>query len=141
MERDKLCFLKNQVAIQNQLNEKRKEHKMQIDEIAVRLENDTVKARKAAEARKPMATKEKADRIARCNRINKDRSVMQPTMMNAFSQINEFRKDIKGFKEMTIEASKKYIMDLEAAGKRDRVKWMQQQSTGDSFWALIISTL
>jgi len=106
---------------------------MQIDEIAVRLENETIKARKAAEARKPMASKEKEERLARCNRINKERVAMQPTMVNAFSQIDEFRKDIKGFKEMTIEASKKYIMDLEAAGKRDRVKWMQQQSTGDSF--------
>lgn len=79
---------------------------MQIDEIAYRLEDETIKARKAAEARKPMATKEKAERIARCKRIDRDRTVMQPTMINAFGRIDEFRKDIKGFKEMTIEASK-----------------------------------
>ena len=49
-------------------------------------------------------------------------------MFSAYGKIDDFRKDIRGFKTKTLEASKQYIIDLESAGKQDRMKWMQEQT-------------
>ena len=65
----------------------------------------------------------KAKRIAR---ILKDRQEIEPTMLKQFEKIDEFRKNLSEFKEATVELSKKAIIELEEAGKRDRIKWMQQ---------------
>jgi len=45
-------------------------------------------------------------------------------MLKQFEKIDEFRKNICEFKETTVELSKKAIIELEEAGKRDRIKWM-----------------
>ena len=38
---------------------------------------------------------------------------MEPTMRKQFGQIDEFRDNVRGFKQETIDLSKKFIVELE----------------------------
>ena len=49
-----------------------------------------------------------------------------PTMRHNYVQIDKFRNKLSNFKDETVELSKKFIFELEAAAKRDRIAWMQQ---------------
>ena len=53
------------------------------------------------------------ERLARRARILHDRNAMEPTMRKQFGQIDEFRDNVRGFKQETIDLSKKFIVELE----------------------------
>ena len=100
---------------------------MQLMEIASRMDREQAKAKMKRESRKPKNSLAEEEKSARLKRIMKERKGIEPTMRRAFDKIDEFRSDIKEFKNMTIEMSKQYIIDLENAAKKDRVAWMQEK--------------
>ena len=77
------------------------------------------------------SSNEVKERLARRARILHDRNAMEPTMRKQFGQIDEFRDNVRGFKQETIELSKKFIVELEEQQKNDRIKWLQKQRNID----------
>ena len=51
---------------------------------------------------------------------------MPQDMRKAYEDIAKFRGEIRDFKDSTYKLSKKFIMDLEDAAKKDRIAWMQR---------------
>ena len=45
-------------------------------------------------------------------------------MRRQFDKIDEFRDNVRGFKQDAIDLSKKFIVDLEEQSKKDRVEWL-----------------
>lgn len=97
---------------------------MRIADIEMRLENEKDVERsqkKTREMKHIVIAREKRD--ARLLKVKRE---VVPTMEGNWSQIDDFRKNVSDFKSDTVELSKKFIIELEEAAKRDRIAWMQQ---------------
>ena len=91
------------------------------------IEKDTGKMQTAASsARGADSADGVAEREARIKRIQDERLNVPPNMRRAYKEIQRFRGEIKDFKDSTYKLSKKFIMDLEDAAKKDRIAWMQR---------------
>lgn len=60
----------------------------------------------------------------RDSRLKKVKREVVPTMEGNWNQIDKFRKNVADFKSETVELSKKFIIELEEAAKKDRIAWM-----------------
>ena len=67
------------------------------------------------------------ERIQRLARINKDQLEIVNVVNNNIDKFGKFGHKIQDFREETINVSKKNIMELEMASKRDRIAWMHRQ--------------
>ena len=67
-----------------------------------------------------------AEKEARLKRIQEERVAVPRDMRKAYEDIVRFRGEIREFKDSTYKLSKKFIMDLEDAAKKDRIAWMQR---------------
>ena len=76
------------------------------------MESEAQQAR-VKEAKNKETSHEVVERLARHARILQDRNGMEPTMRKQFDQIDEFRDNVRGFKQETIDLSKKFIVELE----------------------------
>ena len=90
------------------------------------IDKETGKMQAASSARGADSADGVAEREARIKRIQDERLNVPPNMRKAYKEIQRFRGEIKDFKDNTNKLSKKFIMDLEDAAKKDRIAWMQR---------------
>ena len=91
------------------------------------MERDAVLARHLhAERNRGPSTFEKMERAQRLARINQDQLDIVNVVNDNLDKFGNFRHRISDFREETINVSKKNIMELEMASKRDRIAWMHR---------------
>ena len=91
------------------------------------MERDAELARNLHERNRGPGSLEKIERVERLCRINADQLGIVDVMNNHMDKFGNFRGKIHDFKDETVNMSKKFIMELEAQSKRDRIAWMHRQ--------------